>query len=195
VKRNLALIVEGHGEVHALPVLLRRLIPHMPINLVGPPYRMKRSQMRDERSLTAAVEFAVGRTSDDDGVLIVLDADDDCAVTLGNEVLRHARAAGRRRRVGVVVANREYEAWLVAGAPGLAGKRGLPPSLAAPDDADALRNPKAWLAQRMPHGYRETLDQPALSQSMDLVAARKSRSFRKFVKEVTRLVRREEKKR
>ena len=184
--RSLALIVEGHGEVQALPVLLRRLLPH-PMTLLSPPFRMKRGQMRDVKRLQAAVGFAVGRTSKDDAVLIVLDADDDCAVRLGDEVLGHARAAGHDRRVAVVVATREYEAWLVAGASGLAGKRGLPPDLAPPKEPDKLKNPKAWLSERMPRGYRETLDQPAFSQTMDLGAAAKSRSFRKLMKEVARL--------
>lgn len=71
-------------------------------------------------------------------------------------------------------------------------RRMLPQDMEPPADPDAERNPKAWLAQRMPNGYRETLDQAAFSQTLDLVGAKKSRSFLKLMKEVARFLRQKE---
>ncbi|MBL8400667.1 DUF4276 family protein [Accumulibacter sp.] len=87
--------------------------------------------------------------------------------------------------VAVVVAQREYEAWFLAAAGSLAGKRGLQEGLAAPPDSDAIRNAKGWLSERMSNGrYHEVSDQPAMSALFDIgEALAGSRSFRKFVKE------------
>jgi hypothetical protein len=88
----------------------------------------------------------------------------------------------------VVVAVREYEGWFLAAARSLAGQRGLPVGLEPPDGPERRANPKRWLDERMPGGYSETLDQPALTALMALEEARQANSFDKFVRDVARLV-------
>lgn len=88
---------------------------------------------------------------------------------------------------GVVLAVREYEAWLVAAASSLRGRSGLPDDLEPPPDPEAIGSPKAWLDRRM-RGYSETTDQPALTAHLDLDLARAAPSFDKLVREVTRLL-------
>lgn len=85
----------------------------------------------------------------------------------------------------MVLANREYEAWFIAGAESLNGCRGFQ-SLEkdALTDPEIPRNAKGWVRDRMPAGYGETTDQPAFSARFDLALAHeRSRSFRKLCSE------------
>ena len=88
----------------------------------------------------------------------------------------------------MVLAVREYEAWFLTAAASLRGKRGLAQDLAPPPSPEAIRDAKAWLDQRMPRGYRPTVDQPALTDLFDLEAALRSPSFDKLVRELTKLL-------
>lgn len=184
---TIACIVEGDGEVRALPLLLRRLAESRGIFdiRIPAPIRVHRDQFirRDEefrRKLLLAAAKSEGGT-----VLILLDADDDCPVTLAADLNRRAREVLGEVIVAVVVPQREYEAWFLAAAGSLAGKRGLEEDLVAPMDSDAVRNAKGWLSERMSNGrYHEVSDQPAMSALLDIdEALAASRSFRKFVKE------------
>jgi hypothetical protein len=185
---NVAVIVEGHGDALAIPRLVERIARERTTSLeaprIGPPHRLRRHLMTKPEVLRKAVELQARRVGADGFILIVLDADEDCAVTLARRIAASARAARSDRRISVVVATHEYEAWLVAGARSLAGKHGLPRDCLPPKDPDALQNPKAWLSQRMADGYSETRDQAAFTMLMDLGEAESSRSFRKLVKEV-----------
>jgi hypothetical protein len=66
----------------------------------------------------------------------------------------------------------------------------LAADLASPADAEAVRDPKAWLRDRMPSAtsYKETLDQPALTAVLDLAAARRAPSFDKLWRDVESLL-------
>ena len=190
---SIAAIVEGDGEVAAVPVLLRRLgawrTPHVPSQILAP-IRVQRN-----RFLNRPGEFrrhlllAAAKSGPSGWILILLDADDDCPVTKGREILALARVEVPHRPVAVVLANREYEAWFIAGARSLNGHR----SFASRDgdqtvDSDIPRDAKGWMRERMGNAaYRETTDQPAFSARMDLeVAFANSRSFRKLCDEWTK---------
>jgi hypothetical protein len=85
----------------------------------------------------------------------------------------------------VVLANREYEAWFIAAAKSLNGKRGFTFESDEPVDAEKPRDAKGWMKSRMTSkNYGETKDQPAFTASMNLDQAHeKSRSFRKLCDE------------
>ncbi len=187
-------IVEGHGEVTALPILLRRIGESLePAEYVEvpKPIRVKRQKVLKEGELERAVKLASLQTDSRDGILILLDADTDCPKELSAEILGRAAATREDRRIRVVLAKMEYEAWFLAAASSLAGQRGLDDDLTPPPDPEAIRNPKGWLSQRMPanRAYRETLDQPALTATCDLAAARASPSFDKLWRDVVSLLR------
>jgi hypothetical protein len=187
-------IVEGDGEVAALPILLRRINEwNSPESYVQalPPIRVRR-----DRFLNRPEEFhrhlllAAAKCGEDGWILILLDADDDCPAELGAEILKRAQACVPYRRVSVVLANREYEAWFVAAAESLDGYRGFSFNPMDITDAERPRNAKGWMGERMIGGtYRETTDQPAFSARMDLQQAfDRSRSFRKLCSEWRRQV-------
>ena len=91
------------------------------------------------------------------------------------------------RNIRAVLAKMEYEAWFLAAAGSLAGRRGLDETLAPPDNPEAIQDAKGWLSARMPRGrrYRETLDQAAFTATFDMAAARRnSPSFDKLWRDI-----------
>jgi hypothetical protein len=190
----IACVVEGHGEVRAVPELLRRIAAEVApgMHLVVPsPYRINRSNLVRPQRLEAVVQTQGDRVTGPGGVLVLIDADDDCPADLGPILLGRAQAARPDRKVAVVLANREFEAWFLAAAPSLAGRRGLPEGLESPPDPEAIAGAKEWLGHRMPDSpYRATSDQAAFAASFDMKAAReKAPSFDKFWREVEWLIR------
>lgn len=188
-------VVEGHGEVDALPVLLRRLVPHMlPGGAVDVPRpnRQARSRLLRPGELERAVEFAALRVGDSaGGVLVVIDADNDCPAELGPALLARAQGSARGMRVAVVLASREYEAWFLSAASSLAGTAGLPEDLQDHPSPESPRDAKGWLDRQMPIGraYSPTVDQPSLSAHLDLGRARaRSESFDKLARSVYQLM-------
>lgn len=188
---RLGLIVEGHGEVSAFPILVRRLASQIAPNVsleIPQPLRLPKGKLRKQGELARAVELMARKTAPDGAILIALDADDDCPARLGPELLEHVRAARSDRAVGVVVANREYEAWLIAGIAGLRGQRGLALNLEPPERVEELRDAKGWLDTRMESGYSETIDQPRLTALFDLERARAASSFDKLRRDLERFL-------
>lgn len=187
-------IVEGDGEVPALPVLLRRLgywlTPEVEITIL-PPIRVRKDQfLNREDVFTKQLLLAALKAGDDGWILVLLDADDDCPATVPAAVAARVAAVIPHRRVSVVYANREFESWFIAGADSLNGKRGFRLQEAIPDDPDSIRGAKEWISAQIPAGrYHEVTDQPAFSAAVDLEIVRaKSRSFRKIIAEWTKNV-------
>ncbi|MFE1578080.1 DUF4276 family protein [Streptomyces fradiae] len=192
---TIASVVEGEGEISALPVLLRRLMYEAEIwdADIQPPFLVDRGRLVRPGGLEAAVEAQARRVPADHpgGILVVIDADDDCPASLGPSLLARAEAARPDRRTAVVLANREFEAWFLASAPSLGGRAGLAEHLEVPADSEALRDCKGWLTHHRRDGvrYRPRVDQAALTQVMDLGLARtNSSSFDKFCRDITYLV-------
>jgi hypothetical protein len=186
-------IVEGEGDELALPVLIRRIAA----GLNPPAYvdvfvgkRAPRSALVQEGGIEAAVELTARIGGPQCAMLILLDADDDCPKTLAPDLLRRALTARPDHSIGLVLAMREYEAWFLAAAASLAGKRGLPVNLQPPDQPEGIRGAKEWLRERLPRGqrYHETADQPALTALFDLQQARTTNSFDKCYREIERLI-------
>ena len=190
---TIASIVEGHGEVSALPRLLHRLAAEFPmaeLHTPKPPWRRPRGSLVAPNGIEREVESNswVGPSG---GILVILDADDDCPAQLAPELLRRAQAARPDLRVSVVLAKREFEAWFLASAQSLAGRHGFPADMTAPDDPEGVRGAKEWLSRHRPkgHPYKETVDQAALTSAFDIRQARKhSPSFDKFCREIETLL-------
>jgi hypothetical protein len=106
----------------------------------------------------------------------LFDADDDCPATLGPELQRVAEAVRPGSRVAVVLAVREFEAWFLAAAESLRGRRGLPDDHEPPTAPECVQDAKGWLRKRQIDGlsYSPTVDQPGLAAAFDLDVARRS---------------------
>ena len=185
-------VVEGHGEVDALPVLLRRLVTEAQAwgIEIGKPIRKPRSKLVREIDLKKAVKLALMQ-QDCGAVLILFDGDADCPAELGPTVQDWATVEARETPCEVVIAHREYEAWFLAAIESLRGYRGIRADASPHSNPELNRNAKGQLEARMESSatYIETTDQPALSANFSLTDAyRHSRSFRKLAHAFGRLV-------
>jgi Domain of unknown function (DUF4276) len=191
---SLICVVEGKGEVQAVPILVRRICALEAPTLVlqvPPGIAVDRGRLIQDGGIEKYMQLAAGKTGGQGAVLILLDADDDCPAQLGPALLRRATAARADVNVAVVLAKREYEAWFIAAVESLAGQRGLPANLQSPADVEAIRGAKEWLRNQMPRGrtYSPTADQTALTALFDLERARnRSASFAKCYREIVRLL-------
>ena len=188
---QLGLVVEGHGEVAAAPILVRRIVGEVApaLHVVIPrPHRVPRGKLAKEHELKRAVELMARKTSPDGAVLVLLDADGDNPAELGPRLLSWAQEQRTDRDVAVVVAQQEYEARFLGSARSIAGFRGLPDDFGPFDTPESIRNAKWRLGQAMPNGYSETIDQAAFTARFDFYEARICCSFDKLCRAVRKLV-------
>ncbi len=179
-------IVEGHGEVTAAPVLLRRLLAQAECYGigVGMPIRRTQSQFRSKETVQAAVRLAKLQPQCA-AIVLLFDGEDDCPKELGETVGAWAKEAAGDTPCDVVIAYREYETWFLAALESLRGQYGICDNAAAPANPESRRDAKGWLEDFMPRhrAYSETSDQAAMSAVFDMgLAHQRNRSFRKLVK-------------
>ena len=186
-------IVEGDGEVNAVPALIRRIheavSPGSPLD-VDRPIRIRRNRILKAGELERYLDLAANLAGADGGILVLLDANGDCPAHLGPDILRRARTARPDRRIEVVLANCEYESWFIAAIDSLKGKRNISASATVPQDPESIRGAKKWLRDRMGGTYSPTADQTALTVLFNMgLARRRSRSFVKMWRAVGALLR------
>jgi hypothetical protein len=182
-------IVEGDGEVAALPILLRRIAAwRTPSDFpeVATPIRVKRDRfLNRSEEFERYLRLAAAKSGDDGWILILLDSEGGCPAEIGMEILPRARMAVAHRRVSLVLAHKEYEAWFMAAALSLNGQRGFACNERDLIDAETRRDAKGWVRDHTTtRVYGETTDQPAFTALMSLEQAfARSRSFRKLCSE------------
>lgn len=190
-------IVEGDGEVPSVPILLRRIsseiIPGTVLHVLKP-IRQPRQKLLTNKDdcLAKSLGLAVAKLRQfhvpgaGDLILLLLDADNDCAAELGPQLLEAAQTLRGDVDIASVFAVLEYETWFVAAAASLESYLTIDDRAALPTDPENLRCRKAWIKQRF-RGikYSETVDQPKLTAVMDLGACRRqSPSFDKLCREL-----------
>jgi hypothetical protein len=180
-------IVEGAGDVAAVPELLRRLQFEYGLGAHGVqiarPIKWKRSCFNSELQVKRAVQLAKAEP-DCIGILIIFDSDDDCPKTHSCRVAEWSKREAGDTPCEVVMAHREYEAWFLATVESLRGKRGIREDAASEAVPEEIRGAKERLETKMrPNmSYSETTDQVALTSHADLHATYMScRSFRRLV--------------
>lgn len=191
---RIAPIVEGHGEEASLRMLLQRVGSELfgAYIEVSQPIRGKRMKLVQLGELERSIGLALRRlrevkSEDPEVVLVLLDADNDLPCQLGPAILDMARAVRSDTDVFCVIANIEYETWLVAGADSLGDYLDLSQDRELPRDPEARRLGKAWIQHRFRRRprYSPTADQPAMTSRMDLRLAReRSPSFDKLCREL-----------
>jgi hypothetical protein len=150
-------IVEGHGEVAALPVLLRRLgqalAPGSALH-VGRPIRRSKDKLLPPGVFEADIELAANQLTAPGAIVVVIDSDGECPAELGRHLSERARNARPDCRFIITVAHREFESWFLAAASSLAGKRGLSADLMDHPQPESVQGAKEWLRDRMPSNRR-----------------------------------------
>jgi hypothetical protein len=192
---KVGLVVEGHGDFKAAPILFRRIgydiDPSILLDVQQPIRRPRSSLVHAPGELERAVELAALKARPRGGIFVLFDSDDDCPAELVPPLLARAKLAGMGLSVSVILPQREFEGWFLAAAESLRGRRGLPADLAPPRDPEGIRGAKGWLRDRMRgHVYSETIDQPALAAIFDLNQARAAKSFDKCYRDLRLLIER-----
>lgn len=183
---RLLCLVEGQGDVQALPSLLSRLVP----TVVAATMRIQAGKVFAGNWTQVEQLVELERRKGSEAVLLLLDTDcelDRCPKARAAALQQSLKTVAGNMRAAIVLAECEFETWFIEAAESLRGVRGLPPDLTRPENP-LKRGSKEWLGNLMPHGYRETQDQKPLASNMDLRLARdRSRSFRKFCRAITYL--------
>jgi hypothetical protein len=191
-------IVEGHGEVPAVPELLRRLAFEEFGNYglrVPRPFRLPRGKIVAENELEKAVELGVRKLAEEGGrggIFVLLDADDDCPATLGPTLLRRAATVRADISSSVVVARSEYESWFLASANSLRGRNAIRQDATPPANPELIRDAKGFMERELflPGAkYSETVDQVSLTAAMNFDEARQCPSFDKLFRDMSVLLR------
>lgn len=193
---RIAPIVEGHGEVAAAPILLRRLgewLANEYVEIIRP-HREKRNRLvaNKDDCLHRAIQLASNRLNalaapdDKSLVLVLFDADDDLPCVLGPDIQTGLIQRFPHIDVCCVIANRDYESWFVSSAESLDKYLILPPQKQLPPEDARENQGKGWLkANFRGVRYSETVDQPKLTNALDLNLCRqRSPSFDKLCREL-----------
>ncbi len=182
-RKRLVCVVEGHGEVAALPSLCARIITYLEAwdwGVDSDPIRQPRSKLVNEQikspkrppnqdGISRVLSLVKARPGD--AALIVCDADDDCPATWGPaaEQLMSLQIAGKATMIV-----REYETWLLLSL--------LKTKMIDGRPIEGIRDAKGALARVCP-GYKPALHQVELTRNVDIqLLLELSASFRKLVK-------------
>jgi len=182
---NIQPIVEGDGEVGAVPVLLRRLRDAAGAYTLGvnAPIKRTRADLVRENGVRKAVQLA-RLQPDCAAIIIIFDSDDDCPKDIALPIQAWAQNESNPIPCFVVIPTREFEAWFLATIESLRGVRGILLDAKSHSDPESPRGAAEELRKRMAPNrrYSKTADQPALTGRFDMAAAyRRSRSFRRMV--------------
>ncbi len=186
-------LVEGPGDVEAVPELLRKVLYEKQqwTWQVARPKRVGGLGALKKR-LVKFMTYAE-RDAEEGGILILLDLDDGCPETEAINLARQIKSLNLSCPVAIVFAHREYEAWFLASLDSIVKQFNLlPTGLTCKGDVERIRDVKGWLTRQMPPGraYKPTIHQTRLTTWIDLdIACQNSRSFRRLCNAVQELLR------
>jgi len=186
----IAPIVEGKGEVEALPKLLHRFFQSFRIQgslALNPAIRVKASSFVKPGDYFARyIELAArkAKANPRGTVLVLLDCEDDCPARLGPQLLQRAQDVRPDVPIIVILAYREFETWFLAAAKSLRSIGGLPIDLQPPENPESIRGAKEWLGVRMPNGYNQIEHQPLFTERFSLQEACSVNSFSRLKKKL-----------
>ena len=168
-------LVEGDGDADALPELLVRIL-HEKYNrydvlVAQGKTKVVKANGRSnlEKKLHRFLAHAQKKPKCG-AILILVDADIDCPVKLGEDISQRRTQIGTKYPVQIVCARRSYESWFLASLNTIKGLHGIPTTTTLSGEPEAVPNPKQWLSNQMPSGqaYKETLHQASFSRAIVL---------------------------
>ncbi len=178
-------IVEGHGDVYAVPALLHRIAgavrPEAALR-VNNPIRVRASSfINDQVYFKKYITLASEKAAQEGGfVLVLIDCEDHCPAELGPRLLQEATNVRNDITFIIALAYREYESWFIYAARSLRGQYGLPADFSPPSGIESIRDAKGWLGKHMPLKYDPVVHQLEFTRIFDLEEARKSHSFNRM---------------
>jgi hypothetical protein len=106
---RIASLVEGDGEVEALPVLIRRVAAQIAPGatpLIARPFRHPAGRIQKLGGIERALG-AVAELFPEHSILVLMDCDDECPKELGPQMAERAKRARPDLRIFFVLAHRE----------------------------------------------------------------------------------------
>jgi Domain of unknown function (DUF4276) len=192
---GIAPIVEGHGEVRAIRILLHRMVetfrPDCRLAVLTP-IRVSRSRIvHDDRELHRVLDLAALKLRTIEAerkfVLVLLDADQDPACQLGPKLHERARRYRGDVDIACVLPVIEFETWFVAGVATLERFLTAEHHDRIPHDPDVQKAGKGWIQHFFAGPKYSPAVQARLTAAFDVREARqRSRSFAKLCRELER---------
>lgn len=179
---HIGIVVEGRGDLDAVPILLRKWLRENGINsdILGKPVQcLGRDNALKEGGIEGKVAIAAARPGCR-AVIVILDGEGDAVCELGPELLTRATEGAQGKPVVVSLADGKFEDWIIASAETL----GLPDLRYQPD-----RGSISLLKEALhPDKYIKPVWQPRLSAAVDLnIAAGRSVSLSRLLRRVLEL--------
>jgi hypothetical protein len=181
--KQIAVIVEGYGDVAAAPSLLARTGDLLGQIFIGAhPIRAKEwPSLKAVGELERYLDLALSRNPDQ--ILVMLDLDDGCVASEATaaEYRIQQWINGRSISASIVFLAREYETFFLHRIADIGGD-----GIAKIVNPDAIRDAKGRLGKELGKRYKETRDQVAFTKLIDLnLLFNDSRAFRKLCKELS----------
>jgi len=190
---SIATIVEGQSEVDSIRVLLERLLyERLQVSgiVIAEPFRVKRQRVVKENNLEKAIDTVLIDRKNVKGILVILDADKDCPSELGQDLFCRADNV-TNVAVDVVLPNRNFESWFLAGKSSLSCDQRFPDHIESYDSPECITATKTHLSDNMKDGYsyESTIDQASFIRILDIEETREnSPSFDKMIRATEGLV-------
>ncbi len=194
--KRLVLLVEGHGDVTAVPTLAAKVLADLPVEFQGHSFvdpaairigGLEKFTGRLRQKWHTTLELALLRPNVG-GILLVVDGDSDemedaafCALDAARALSERTKqtGAGTIFSLAIVFLQKEFESILISAAgqlPGIVQNYQLPPVI------EGIRDAKGWLDKYLIGGYDPVRDQNNLTKAVkDWEGVRSQhRSFRRF---------------
>lgn len=162
---KLGVVVEGDGEVDAVPILIRRHLHENRQIFDLEVDKPKNSKGRGNLEAPGGVErYSQYSALPEEvrGVLVLCDSDSDRVCEFGPELQERATGAVSGKPVVVTLAVKEFENWIVASAETIEGADPV-----EAEDFEALAAEGIIRSWRYPRAYIKPLHQPGYAQKLD----------------------------
>ena len=150
-------VVEGEGEKKAVPALCYKILHELGRYDLFVSTPLVAKGVGNLLAVGGVEKFlnAAYREPDCAAVLIILDADEVCAMTLARNICSRVQAHGLRQPVAIVIAACEYEAWFLASMTAMqgqdvGGRYTMPANLTYSGNVESRRGVKEWLDKQLP---------------------------------------------
>ncbi len=173
MRRAILPIVEGDGELKAVPLLLRRMLQQQDIFDIQICHAQKRGEYpKVKRALS---RFAQVATKEEAAILWIMDFDCDeceCVVHERSDLMTATQAAIGDWPIEFCFMVKEYETIFLADVAVTRDFFRIPDSVAFPVDPESVRDAKGTISRMLPRGriYKPTLHQERLTAQLSLEA-------------------------
>lgn len=172
-------IVEGDGDLKAVPLLLRNLLTFHGLHetQILPPH--KRSEL--PKVVAGFDNYFRMALKENAAILLVLDFDCeycDCPVMEAEKLYRHAQAIRSDWPFKIAFLVKEFESLFLAEAQAATNVLALPPDIEFPDKPETIRDAKGWLSKALPKGstYKPTVHQAKITAHLNFEKLRETSS-------------------